>query len=113
METEPTRRIHSRADSLSEAARALRHAVSCQEYEGIESRILAYCDAVREHLETLTGQHSRRRGALTQALDFLEWTRLMLCAGRAACSGRLERAAFAGRYLGTPAAHAPGINLDL
>ena len=113
MATEQVRLADSNLHSLNEAAKLLRHAITHQEYEGIESRIVAYCDAVREHLESLTGQHSRRRGALTQALDFLEWTRLMLSAGRAAYSGRLERAEFAGRYLGAPAPHTHGIDLDL
>jgi hypothetical protein len=107
-------RDDSGQDSLNETAELLRHAVRYQEYEGLDSRILAYCDAVREQLDTLTGQHVRRRVVLMQTLDFLEWTRLMLCAGRAAYAGRLERAAFAGRYLGAPPSPAtPAINLDL
>ena len=68
---------------------------------------MAYCDAARGHLNTLPPKSSRHQAALTHVLDFLDWSRLMLCAGRAANSQRLKRAALADRYLGPHSSTAP------
>jgi hypothetical protein len=100
-------------DSLEKAAQRLRHAVCAQEYGSVELHIIAYCDAVRDRLATLPGQDSRCRGAMTQALDLLEWVRLMLCTRRAMTADQFERAAFADRYLGPQTPPTPGMLLDL
>ncbi len=101
-----------RPTQLGKAEERLRHAVAHQEYAEAGSHIVAYCDAARDHLDTLRDQDSRHRAALKHVLDVLEWARLMLCAGRAADSRRLERAALADRYLGRRPAAAPSTLID-
>jgi hypothetical protein len=98
---------------FSEAEQKIRRAVTYQEYGELESGIIAYCDAVRSHLSTLPAPDSRHRATLTHALDFLEWARLMLCAGQSMCSGRLQRAIFAGRFLAPPPPQSPGTLIDV
>jgi hypothetical protein len=118
MATAQAHRADRSAVQVEEAAKQLRDAVLRREYEGIEARIVVYCDAARDRLNTLKGEDlkngdERGRAALNQALDLLEWTRLMLCVGRAACAGRLKRAAFAGRFLDPQAFRVPAIRFDL
>jgi hypothetical protein len=111
-----TARIHPAdrtQETLEEAAKRLRHAVAEHAYSAVEPHIAAYCDAVRDRLATLPGQDARCRGALTNALDLLEWARLMLCARRAICADQFERAAFADRYLGPQFPPTPGMLIDL
>ncbi|HWE52206.1 MAG TPA: hypothetical protein VG273_20595 [Bryobacteraceae bacterium] len=111
-----TAQIHqadSTQDPVEEAAKRLRNAVNGQTHDAVETHIAAYCAAVRDRLATLPGQDSRCRGAMTHAIDLLEWVRLMLSARRAMCLDQLERAAFADRYLGPQIPPAPGMLVDL
>jgi thioredoxin-like negative regulator of GroEL len=101
-----------RPHSLEKAEKLLRHAATYQEYDRVDARIAAYCDAARQHLAALTVRDSRHRAALTHVLDVLEWSRLMLCAGYAAQSQRLQRAVRADRFLGPQTFSAPTTRLD-
>lgn len=100
-------------DLLRAAERELRTAIAYQEYGEVVSRIDAYCEAARSHLETLSSQDSRHRVCLARVLDVLEWTRLMICTARATCGDRLERVDLLDRYLQSQGTVAPPDTLAL
>jgi hypothetical protein len=103
-----------RAEAFENAENLLRHAVTYRHFREVDSRILAYCQEADRQLQLLPDHDVRRRALLTRVLDVLEWTRLMLCAARAACSAKLERAVMIDRYLGAQIAEPrPATRIDL
>lgn len=88
-------------DSLESAEALLRQAVIYRQFREVDSRVTAFCAEADSELQQLNAGDARHKATLTRVLDTLEWTRLMLCAARAACTAKLERAALIDRYLGT------------
>jgi len=91
------------SEALEAAETLLRHAVIYREFASVDSRVGAFCAEADRQLKKCNAGDARHKATLVRVLDTLEWTRLMLCAARAACSAKLERAALIDRYLGTQA----------
>ncbi len=101
-------------ESFENAENQLRHAVTYRHFREVDSRVTAYCGEADRQLRALGAGDARHKALLAHVLDVLEWTRLMLCAGRAACAAKLERAETIDRYLGTQTADSmPATRFDL
>jgi hypothetical protein len=101
-------------EPLESAENLLRHAVIYRQFREVDLRVVAYCNEADRHLKSLPERDMKHRVLLTHVLDVLEWTRLMLCAARAACAAKLERAVTIDRYLGTQTAESqPATRFDL
>jgi hypothetical protein len=113
MATEQTpQQVDRLPQPFEEAEARLRRVVTYQQYEDAEPQIVAYADSARHHLAALSHSAARHRDDLVHVLAVFEWVRLMLRAGRATCTSRLERAAMVDRYLGTQTFNPPVIRLD-
>lgn len=89
-------------EPLSRIAKELRRAVETLQYEEVQRRVLAFCEAAEAQARALPPGDSRIGEIATMTQELLQWTHTMVQASRAVIVLQLRQLGQVKRYIPVP-----------